>query len=124
MELRLIFLVATGCATGGVARFFLQHVGGQIMPGFAAGTIAANIIGSFLAGMILPGLTGFSAETRALLLTGFLGGLTTMSSFALDMVVFYDSKRFAFAAIYWITGAMGCIAACMAGVRITRFFGL
>ncbi len=123
MDLRLILLVASGCAAGGVARLFLQHMGGQILPGYAAGTIAANIIGSFVAGIILPGLTSFSPETRALLLTGFLGGLTTMSSFALDMVVFFDSKRFVFAAIYWFIGAIGCIAACMAGFRITRFFG-
>ncbi len=117
----ILAMVATGCAAGGILRHLLQHVGGRIIPGYAAGTIVANIAGSFIAGFVLSRLHAFSPETRALLLTGFLGGLTTMSSFALDMVVFIDARRFSFAAIYWLTGAVGCILACTAGVRVSRF---
>ena len=122
MNFGLVLLVAVGCAVGGVSRFFLQHLGGILFPGYAVGTIAANLIGSFIAGIILPGFVGFSPETRALLLTGFLGGLTTMSSFALDMVVFLDGRRFAFATLYWLIGAVGSVLACMAGFRVTRLF--
>jgi CrcB protein len=122
LQLGILMLVAAGCAAGGVTRHLLQHLGGYIWPGYAAGTIAANLAGSFIAGLILSRLNGLTPETRAFLLTGFLGGLTTMSSFALDMVVFFDARRFSFAAIYWLTGAMGCVLACMAGVRCSRFF--
>ena len=118
----ILATVAAGCAAGGIVRHLLQHIGGQMIPGYAAGTIVANLAGSFIAGFLLSRLDGFSPETRAFLLTGFLGGLTTMSSFALDMVVFIDARRFSFAAIYWLTGATGCVLACLAGVRVSRFF--
>lgn len=118
----IIGMVAAGCAAGGVCRHLMQHIAGRFVPGYAAGTIAANLAGSFIAGMILSRLTGLSPEARALVLTGFLGGLTTMSSFALDMVVFMDARRFSFAVIYWLTGAVGCVLACLAGVRASRIF--
>lgn len=122
VQLRILVAVALGCSIGGIFRYVFQLLGGVLFPGFPAGTVLVNLIGSFLAGLLIPWLTDMNPITRGFLLTGFLGGLTTMSSFALDMYLFIDSRRIAYAAIYWLAGAVGCICTCILGARVSRMF--
>lgn len=85
-----VFAVAVGGAFGAVARYgvsiwMMQQFGG----GFPWGTLAVNLVGCFLLGL----LDGFvvsgqlvSAEARLLLGTGFLGALTTFSTFSVETI--------------------------------------
>jgi len=72
-------LVAFGAAVGAA----LRYVAGHLLDGrFHRGTILVNWVGSLLLGFF-SGL-GLAGHTMALLGTGFCGGLTTYSSFAVQ----------------------------------------
>ncbi len=87
----MIYLwVAIGSALGGVARYWCsglvaEHVGET----FPWGTIAVNVVGSFLIGLIATlsapdGRLFLSGEARQFIMIGILGGYTTFSSFSLQ----------------------------------------
>jgi len=87
-----ILLVGFGGCVGSIARYklgewILHHH--SLDWRFPLGTFTVNVFGCFLAG-ILAGLVErqnmFSAETRLLLFTGFLGGFTTFSAFGVETV--------------------------------------
>lgn len=72
-------LVAAGAALGAPVRYLLGHLYDDLVPW---GTIAVNLVGSFLLGLF-SGLALGGAEL-AFLGTGFCGGLTTFSAFAVQ----------------------------------------
>jgi CrcB protein len=80
-----VLLVFIGGGAGSVCRFWLASwLGDRFGPIFPFGTLAVNLIGCFLIGLI-AGLPSASASVppfaRLLLMTGFLGGLTTFSTY-------------------------------------------
>lgn len=87
MDPRLILLVAMGGAVGSVARFLLgtwvQQWSGR--SDFPVGTLGVNVLGCFLIGImaeLADARNLITPETKALVVVGFLGGLTTFSSFS------------------------------------------
>ncbi|OSP53455.1 fluoride efflux transporter CrcB [Pseudoruegeria sp. SK021] len=84
----LILLTAIGGAFGSVGRYLVGLYTNKLWgDGFPWGTIAVNIIGSFLIGLAVEAVTrtfSNSAEVRVLVITGFLGGFTTFSSFSIE----------------------------------------
>ena len=87
MDLRLVALVAAGGAIGAVARYALQ----QWLPSDSLpwGTMAANLVGSLLLGILLGAVAaGATVGDEVVLLfgTGLLGAFTTMSAFAVDSI--------------------------------------
>ncbi|HEY0942786.1 MAG TPA: fluoride efflux transporter CrcB [Steroidobacter sp.] len=87
-----LLLVALGGALGSVARFKLSGWVLHQTPNwrFPAGTLAVNLTGCFIAGL-LAGMAVkhefFSAEARLFLFTGLLGGFTTFSAFGLETLL-------------------------------------
>lgn len=87
-----ILLVALGGAIGSVARFKLSGWVLHQTPNwrFPAGTLAVNVIGCLIAGL-LAGLAVkedvFTPEARVFLFTGLLGGFTTFSAFGLETLL-------------------------------------
>lgn len=87
-----LLLVALGGALGSVARFKLSGWVMHQTPGwrFPAGTLAVNLIGCLIAGL-LAGMAAkqeiFSTEARLFLFTGLLGGFTTFSAFGLETLL-------------------------------------
>lgn len=90
--MKSVLLVALGGALGSMARFKLSGWVLQQTPGwrFPAGTLAVNLIGCFVAGL-LAGLAVkqdvFTPEARVFLFTGLLGGFTTFSAFGLETLL-------------------------------------
>jgi len=72
-------LVAVGAAIGATLRFHVAH---RLDDGFPRGTLLVNVAGSFVLGLLVG--AGASADGFALLGTGFCGGLTTYSAFAVQ----------------------------------------
>lgn len=72
-------LVAVGGAAGAVLRFLAGHLWDRDLP---AGTLLVNVVGSFLLGVFSA--LSLDADALALLGTGFCGGLTTYSAFAVQ----------------------------------------
>ena len=92
--------VALGGAIGCVARY-LSTLGASRLLGttFPYGTMLVNVIGCLLAGLVfgLAETRGVPSVVRLLVLTGFLGGFTTFSTFALETVNFLQSGSWAVA---------------------------
>ena len=96
MGMQAIALVFAGAGAGGVARYLLSLLLNPLTADLPMGTLVSNVLGCGIAGalmgvfMIRPGLDG---PLRLLLITGFLGGLTTFSTFALEVLGMLESGR-------------------------------
>jgi fluoride exporter len=96
MGIQAIALVFAGAGAGGVTRYFLSLLLNPLVAALPLGTLVANVLGCGIAGALLgvfmarPGLDG---PMRLLLITGFLGGLTTFSTFALEVLGMLESGR-------------------------------
>lgn len=101
--MNLIWYVALGSAVGGASRFVLSSFIQQRTGTFPLGTLIVNITGSLALGFLLRyalGSTSVSAETRALLTTGFCGGYTTFSTFSYETMQLIDDGDYRRAATY------------------------
>jgi CrcB protein len=81
-------LVALGAALGGVGRYALTGLVQQALgAAFPFGTLAVNVVGSFLIGAFMTAFEsrlGAPPEARVFLVVGVLGGLTTFSAFSYE----------------------------------------
>lgn len=105
-----ILIVAIGGAVGSVARYLATLAAAQALgTHFPWGTLAVNIVGSFLMGLVIAlgaHKLQLSNELRLGLTTGFLGGFTTFSAFSLDFATLFERKDYALAALY-LAGSVG-----------------
>ena len=112
--------VGGGGACGAVCRYLLG-----LLPlnrgGFPLSTLAINVLGSFLMGLIIA-VSGkaLNADPRLILFlqVGFCGGFTTFSTFANETFVLLESGRFVPAILYVTLSVVLCVAA----VFLARFF--
>jgi fluoride exporter len=118
-----LLLVMTGGAAGAGAR----HLAGRwtlhaFGPGYPGGTLAVNVTGGLLMGLLVGTLarTGGSEGARLLLGVGVLGGFTTFSAFSLDAVQMIERGALLAAVGYVAASVIGAIAALFAGLALTR----
>jgi CrcB protein len=110
--------VGTGCRyllSGWVPRF--------TGPAFPWGTLAVNVIGSFLLGLLMQLALStelVSPDTRVVLGVGFLGGFTTYSSFNYETLRLLEERSWALAAGNVAGTLAGCLLAGFAGVALAR----
>ena len=97
-----VLSVALGGAIGAVARYLVSLGTGRLLgAGFPWGTLAVNVIGSFLMGLFVVVLAQKGGIRMApFLMTGVLGGFTTFSAFSLDAVVLFERGNLGQAAGY------------------------
>lgn len=104
-------------------RFWLSKYLDSYSTGIPYGTFAANILGSFLIGVIL-GLAlknnTFSTNTVLFLATGFCGGFTTFSTFAYENHVFLKSGDLLSFAFYTIASFVVGFAAVFLGMWLVK----
>jgi CrcB protein len=122
--MKLIFLAAAGGAFGSAARYLLSLASGQLFGlSFPWGTLAANISGSFMMGVLIAlgaEKLHLPNEMRVLVATGFLGGFTTFSAFSLDFALLFERKNYVLAGLY-LAGSVGLsIAALFLGLILVR----
>ena len=83
-----IILIATAGALGTLARYGLSGAAHRVLgTGFPWGTMAANLLGAFLFGLVwslAEDRMVISGETRLIVLTGFMGAFTTFSTFMFE----------------------------------------
>lgn len=112
---------------GGGVGSMLRHavnVGAAALFGihFPSGTLAVNVIGSLLMGL-LAGWFTFRSDgqlLRLFLTTGVLGGFTTFSAFSLDAALLWERGQTAVAALYTGGSVAAGILSIFAGIRIMR----
>ncbi|MEQ5871798.1 fluoride efflux transporter CrcB [Sagittula sp. NFXS13] len=117
-----LFQVALGGALGASGRYLTGLMMVRLMGrDFPWGTLAVNILGSLLMGVLVVALAHVSGNRFApLLTTGFLGGFTTFSTFSLDAVTIYERGQIGLAAGYVVASVGVSIAALFAGLYIAR----
>lgn len=85
--MKLVLAIGAGGFIGGMLRYLLStFINTQATASFPLGTLAVNIIGCFLIGMVFGIFDkgGISQEWKLFLATGILGGFTTFSAFSMD----------------------------------------
>lgn len=119
-----IIAVALGGAFGAVCRHGVNLGAVKLLGhGFPYGTLAVNIIGSFLIGLVIASMAQSwqASETlKFFIVTGFLGAFTTFSTFSLDAVTLWERKEYIQTALYMGGSVMVSIAALMLAMIIVR----
>jgi|SRR5690554_304323 len=117
-------LVMAGGAVGAAARYNLGRlVFHWIGPGLPFGTLIANIMGSFLMGVLAGVLarSNFSDEPWRLLLgVGLLGGFTTFSAFSLEVLNMIERGNWGIALGYALLSVAGSVMALFVGLIAVR----
>ena len=119
-----VFAICLGACVGALARWrlglWLNHPG-AFMPW---GTLAANLIGGYLVGLILAWAhhADLAPFWRLMLVTGFLGSLTTFSSFSAEVIEMALADRWGAALTTAALHLLGSLALTWAGIQTARFF--
>jgi CrcB protein len=119
-------LVFLGAGIGGVLRHGVNLVSQTWLgASFPYGTMAINIIGSGVMGLVAGFLAfkageGWTQNARLFLATGILGGFTTFSAFSLDAVLLWERGEAMLAAFYVIGSVVLSLAALVAGLALVR----
>ncbi len=119
MSIFVNFLVA-GCGAffgGGVRKLLSDWLNGDDKP-FPVGTFVANAVGSLLIGVLLTMFqTGeLTGMMNVFLATGFCGGLTTFSTFTLEVFKYFGKSKQNKAVGYWILSVVACIFCVYLGI--------
>ena len=115
--------VGGGAAAGAWLRWWLGVLLNPVFPTLPFGTLAANLIGGYLIGIALGVFDNFQAlppEVRLLLATGFLGGLTTFSTFSAEAATLLAREQFGWAAALIGAHLAGSIMLTFAGIATMR----
>ncbi|MCP8889144.1 fluoride efflux transporter CrcB [Sphingomonas faeni] len=118
-----LLYVMVGGAVGSGARYLTgSAVTALLGPDYPFGTLAVNIVGGLLMGVLVGVLAQNSAsETwRLLLAVGVLGGFTTFSAFSLEVVTMIERGAFGVAFGYVLVSVIGSVAALFAGLSAVR----
>lgn len=94
--LNAILAISAGASLGAVSRWLLGLALNSLFPLIPPGTLAANLIGGYLIGLALAFLAqnaGLPPEWKLFIVTGFLGGLTTFSTFSAEIVHLLQQGR-------------------------------
>ena len=121
-----LLFIALGGAFGALSRFGLSQLVYQVMGrGYPWGTLTVNILGSFCIGFLYiffeSRLQG-AVALKQFLMVGFLGALTTFSTFSLDSLLLIENGFLLKAVVNLISSVLLCLFAVWLGTVISRLF--
>jgi CrcB protein len=115
--------VGIGAMLGAWLRWGLTIFLGQLHSHIQLGTLVANLVGGYLIGLAMGffgSYPGLSPEWRLFAITGFLGGLTTFSSFSAESMVLLQRGDYGWALAHSAVHLLGSIVCCVAGFATWR----
>lgn len=123
-----VIAISIGAALGALSRWGLalwlnaSALGAPLIPW---GTLAANLIGGYLIGVaiaVLQAMPQLDPAWRLAIVTGFLGGLTTFSSFSAEVVTMLQTERYTVAVGTAMAHVLGSLLLTVAGMRTVGYF--
>ncbi len=125
--MKLLLIIGLGSFIGGVIRYLLSlFVQAKTMTVFPFGTLAVNVIGCLLIGIVfgIADKGSMSTEWKLFLATGLLGGFTTFSALSLETFNLIRLGHHLYAGIYVVSSiAIGLLATVMGVMFVRAFFG-
>jgi CrcB protein len=119
-----ILLVMAGGSLGAVGRYLISLGAIRLFgTGLSWGTFAANMLGCFLIGVsfaLVDRLPLLTPSARLFFMTGFLGALTTFSTYALEVVESVRGGGFLVAALTFVANNLGGIVLVLAGMWLVQ----
>jgi len=119
-----LFAIAAGGALGAVARFVVSTgVYAWLGRDFPYGTLAVNVLGSLLMGVLTVLLIerlSLGPEWRAVILIGFLGAFTTFSTFSMETINLIEAGAYIKALMNALLSVVLCVIATWGGVLLGR----
>lgn len=114
-----ILAISIGASIGAVIRWLLGLSLNSLFPTLPLGTLAANLIGGYLIGLaiaLFAGHPGLAPEWRLFVITGFLGGLTTFSTFSAEVTVLLQQGCLLWAGLAISAHVAGSLAMTLLGL--------
>lgn len=114
-----VLSISAGASVGAVLRWLLAGRFNPLYPALPMGTLAANLIGGYLIGVavaIFASLPELSPQARLFVITGFLGGLTTFSTFSAEVVTQLQQGHTAWALATALAHLLGSFALTALGI--------
>lgn len=113
--------IAAAGAIASVARYGLHNLVFSVTGEGFWGTLAVNIIGSFLMGLVVGlAATHLNETTRLILVVGFLSTFTTFSTFTIDIINLWQQGAYAQSAFYMLASVAAAILALLAGLWLAK----
>ena len=115
--------VGAGAAIGAWIRWWLGTVLNPVFPTLPLGTLAANLIGALLMGLAMGLIAQFDAlppAVRLFFMTGFLGALTTFSTFSAEATTLILREQYGWLAVDISAHVIGSVSAVLCGIFLVR----
>jgi len=115
--------VGLGAALGAWLRWALSILLGALHSHIQVGTLVANLLGGYLIGLAMgffDAWPGLSSAWRLFVITGFLGGLTTFSSYSGEAMVLLQRGHYSWALGHAALHLLGSVGFCIAGYASWR----
>ncbi|MDG4585170.1 MAG: fluoride efflux transporter CrcB [Candidatus Competibacter sp.] len=119
MSFQTFFAIGGGAALGAWLRWGLSLLLNPVFPTLPLGTLAANLLGGFLMGMAMQFLIEhalLAPELRLAITTGFLGGLTTFSTFSAETVTLLLRAEYFWVLAIVLVHVIGSVAMTLGGI--------
>jgi CrcB protein len=114
-----VLSISAGASLGALLRWLLAGRFNHLFPALPLGTLAANLIGGYLIGVavaVFANLPQLSPPARLFVVTGFLGGLTTFSTFSAEVVTQLQQGHTAWALATALAHLLGSFALTALGI--------
>ena len=120
-----LLAVGAGAAMGAWLRWWFGLLWNPLFPTLPLGTLAANLVGGYVIGLAMALFAdhpGLPPEARLLIVTGFLGGLTTFSTFSAETVTLLLRAQYTWAAAIIGLHVAGSIIMTLGGIWTVKLF--
>lgn len=120
-----LIAISLGASLGAISRWLLGVALNSLFPTIPPGTLIANLLGGYLIGVAIAFFShnaSLSPEWRLLIVTGFLGGLTTFSTFSAEVATLIQQGRLLWTGALISAHVVGSVSMTLLGIVTFTLF--